>query len=73
MTSMDSNIKIRSPFLKGIAACFNFAGFLDDITLPALQDCNPILNDWQAVGLDYNDSIKIINKELNAEKKTKGK
>jgi hypothetical protein len=73
MTSIDSNIKIRSPFLKGIAACFDFACFWDDINLPALQDYNPILNDWQAVGLDYNDSIKIISEELNAEKKTKGK
>jgi len=73
MTSTDSNIKIRSPFLNGIAACFDFAGFLDDITFPALQYHNPILNDWQAVGLDYNSSIRIINEELNAEKKTTGK
>jgi hypothetical protein len=73
MTSTDSNIKIRSPFLEGIAKCFDFIGFFDDISLPALQESNPILNDWQAVGLDYNNSIKIINEELYADKKIKGK
>jgi hypothetical protein len=72
MASIDSNIKKPSPFLQGVAKCFDIAGFLDDFTLPALQDGNPILNDWQAVGSDYNNSIKIINEELYAEKKSKG-
>jgi len=72
MTSTDSNIKIRSPFLEGIAGCFDFAGFLADISFPALRNNNPLNNDWQAVCSDYNNSIKIINEELNAEKKIKG-
>ena len=73
MTSTDSNIKIRSPFLEGIAKCFDFAGFFADISFPALWNSNPLNNDWQAVGLDYNNSIKIINEELYAAKKIKEK
>jgi len=73
MTSSNSNIKIISPFIEGIAGCFDLAGFFDDITFPAFQEGNPLINDWQAVGLDYNNSINIINEELNAEKKAKGK
>ena len=73
MTSTDSNIKILPPFLEGIAKCFDLAGFFEDISLPPLQDGNPILNDWQDVGLDYNNSIKIINEELYAAKKSQGK
>jgi len=70
MTSTNSNIKIISPFLLGIAGCFDFAGAFDDYSIPATQFDNPILNDWQAVHLDYNYSIKIIDEELNADKKT---
>jgi hypothetical protein len=73
MTSTDSNIKIRSPFLEGIAKCFDFAGFFNDIKLPVNQKGNPIAQDWQAVCSDYNNSIKIINEELYADKKIKGK
>jgi hypothetical protein len=69
MTSTNSNIKIISPFLEGIAKCFDLAGFFDDFSLSAPLDGNPINNDWQAVGLDYNNSIKIINEELHADKK----
>ena len=69
MTSIDSNVKIISPFLEGIAGCFDLAGAFDDFNFPAPQDNNPILNDWQAVHLDYNNSIKIIDEELNADKK----
>ena len=69
MTSIDSNIKIISPFLEGIVGCFDLAGVFDDFNFPALQNNNPILNDWQAVHLDYNNSIKIIDEELNADKK----
>ena len=73
MTSTDSNIKILPPFLEGIAKCFDLAGFFDDFILPAPQDGNPVMKDWQAVCSDYNNSIKIINEELNAEKKSKNK
>ncbi|MDR3667469.1 MAG: hypothetical protein P4L35_11560 [Ignavibacteriaceae bacterium] len=72
MTSTDSNIKKPSPFFQGIAKCFDIAGLFDDITLPAAQNGSPILNDWQAVGLDYHNSIKIIHEELNEAQKTKG-
>jgi hypothetical protein len=64
MTSTDSYIKITSPFLEGIAKYFDFASFFDDIALPPLQDGNPILYDWQAIGLDNNNSIKIKTEEL---------
>ena len=57
MTSTDSNIKIRSPFLEGIAKCFDFVGFFADISFPALWNSNPLNNDWQAVCSDYNNSI----------------
>jgi hypothetical protein len=69
MTSTDSNIKIRSPFLQGIAECFDFSGFFTDISIPSLQEADPLINDWQAVCSDYNNSIPVINEELNAEKK----
>jgi len=69
MTSTDSNIKIRSPFLEGIARCFDFAGLFNDFTLPPNQAADPIAQDWQAVCSDYDNSIKIINEELNADKK----
>jgi hypothetical protein len=73
MTSTDSNIKILPPFLEGIAKCFDLAGFFDDFILPAPQEGNPIAQDWQTVCSDYNNSIKIINEELYADKKIKGK
>ena len=69
MTSIDSNIKIASPFLQGIAGCFDIAGFFDDILHPAPEFCNPIEQDWQAVSLDYNNSMNIINEELYAAKR----
>ena len=70
MTSTNSNIKIISPFLQGIAGCFDIAAAFDDCSLPDSNFDNPILNDWQAVHFDYNNSIKIIDEELNADKKT---
>ena len=73
MTSTNSNIKIIPPFLEGIAKCFDLAGFFDDFTFPASQENNPLNNDWQAVCSDYNNSIKIINEELYADKKIKRK
>jgi hypothetical protein len=72
MTSTESNIKKRSPFLSGIARCFDIAGLFSDITIPDSNESNQILNDWQAVGLDYHNSIKIVNEELNEAEKTKG-
>jgi hypothetical protein len=71
MTSINSNIKIRSPFLEGIAGCFDFAGFFIDSPLPMPLDNDPIAQDWQAVCSDYDNSFKIINEELNADKKIK--
>jgi hypothetical protein len=73
MTSTESNIKILSPFLEGIAKCFDLAGFLDDFSIPPSQEGNPLVNDWQAVCSDYDNSIKIINEELYADKKIPGK
>jgi hypothetical protein len=70
MTSTDSNIKILPPFLEGIAKCFDLAGFFDDFSFPSPHEVNPLANDWQAVCSDYNYSIKIINEELYADKKT---
>jgi hypothetical protein len=65
MTSTDSNINKLSPFLEGMAECFDLSRLFDDFILPAPQKGNPILNDWHAVGLDYHHSIKIIHEELN--------
>jgi hypothetical protein len=73
MTSTNSNIKIISPFVEGILGCFDPFGFLNDFTLPLSQNGNSILDDWSAIHQDYNNSIKIINEELNAEKKISGK
>jgi hypothetical protein len=69
MTSIDSNIKIPSPFLQGIASCFDIAGFFDDIRHPAPEFRNPIEQDWQTVSLDYNNSMNIINEEFHAAKR----
>jgi len=69
MTSIDSNIKIRSPFLEGIARCFDFAGLFNDCSLSPAQNIDPIAQDWQIVCSDYDNSIKIINEELHGDKK----
>jgi hypothetical protein len=71
MTSVDSNFKIRSPFLEGIAKCFDFAGFFNDCTLPPAQNTDPIAQDWLVICSDYNNSFKIINEELHGDKKIK--
>jgi hypothetical protein len=73
MTSTDSNIKIASPFLQGIAGCFDVAGFFENISHPAPENGNPLARDWQAVSSDYNNSMKIINEELYAAKKNADK
>jgi hypothetical protein len=69
MTSIDSNIKIISPFMQGIASCFDIVGFFENISHPAPEFRNPIEQDWQAVSRDYNNSMNIINEELNAAKR----
>ncbi|MDR3608940.1 MAG: hypothetical protein P4L27_00075 [Ignavibacteriaceae bacterium] len=69
MTCTDSNIKIISPFLQGIAGCFDIAAFFDDIIFPVPKEANPLARDWQAVSSDYNNSLKFIHEEFNAAKK----
>jgi hypothetical protein len=62
-----------SPFLEGIARNFDFACSMDVFPLPPPQDNDPNLYDWQMVSSDYDQSIKIIDEELNDIKKTPGK
>jgi hypothetical protein len=60
---------VISPFLEGIARNFDFAGSIADFPAPSLKDNDALISDWRMVGSDYNNSIKIINEELNGTKK----
>jgi hypothetical protein len=63
---------VISPFLEGIARNFDFAGSIVDFPGPPIKDNDALIGDWQKVGSDYNNSIKIINEELyGTEKKPK--
>jgi hypothetical protein len=73
MTSIDSNIKSISPFLQGLAGCFDIASFFENVSFPAPKDANSLARDWQAVSQDYNNSLNLINEEFNAAKKIPGK
>lgn len=64
---------IISPFLEGIARNFDFAGSIVDFPGPPSKDNDALIGDWQLVGSDYNNSIKIINEELNGGKKNQEK
>jgi hypothetical protein len=64
-----NHIPKLSPFLEGIARNFDFAGSIDHLSPPLENDKDPILNDWQAVASDYQDSLKIMNEVLNGNKK----
>jgi hypothetical protein len=69
MNHNHSNTNTISPFLEGIARNFDFAGSLDYISPPLKNEENPILNDWMAVGSDYQNSMKIINEEFYGTKR----
>jgi hypothetical protein len=56
---------VISPFLEGIARNFDFAGSIVDFPAPSLKDNDALISDWRMVGSDYNNSLKIINEELN--------
>ena len=58
-----------SPFLEGVARTFDLAGSFDDSPIPALQNPNPVAEDWRIIGNDYFNSIKIIGEEKNGNKK----
>jgi hypothetical protein len=60
---------IISPFLEGIARNFDFAGSIANFPAPSPSDNDAIINDWRMVGSDYNNSLKIINEELNGTQK----
>ena len=60
---------VISPFLEGIARNFDFAGSIGNFPYPRLKDADALISDWQMVGSDYNNSIKIINEELNGTEK----
>jgi hypothetical protein len=51
--------------LEGIARNFDFAGSIVDFPAPSLKDNDALISDWRMVGSDYNNSLKIINEELN--------
>ena len=61
------------PFMEGIARNFDFAGSIVDFPGPPIKDNDALIGDWQKVGSDYNNSIKIINEELNGGKKNQEK
>jgi hypothetical protein len=73
MTITNSNIKIISPFFERIARNFDLLGFFDDFALPPPSDNIALLQDWRAIHLDYNNSLKVFNEELNANQKKSGK
>jgi hypothetical protein len=54
-----------SPFWEGIARNFDFAGSIVNFPPPSLKDNDALISDWQKVGSDYNNSLKIINEELH--------
>jgi hypothetical protein len=60
---------IISPFMDGIARNFDFAGSIVDFPAPSLKDNDALISDWRMVGSDYNNSLKIINEELNGTNK----
>ena len=60
---------VISPFLEGIARNFDFAGSIVDFPPPSLKDNEALISDWRMVGSDYNNSLKIINEELNGTEK----
>jgi hypothetical protein len=60
---------VISPFLEGIARNFDFAGSIVDFPAPSLKDNDALIRDWRMVGSDYNNSLKIINEELNGTNK----
>ena len=60
---------VISPFLEGIAKNFDFAGSIVDFPAHSLKDNDALIGDWQKVRSDYNNSIKIINEELNGTEK----
>jgi hypothetical protein len=64
---------IISPFMEGIARNFDFAGSIGNFPRPNLKDADALISDWRMVGSDYNNSLKIINEELNGSKKKSGK
>jgi len=56
-----------SPFFEGLARTFDFAGSFDE-TIPPLSDLpNPVADDWNVISKDYNNSLTIINGEINEE------
>lgn len=73
MTSTNSNIKIVHPFIEGIARNFDLFGFFDDFSLPPPSDNLSLLKDWRAIHLDYNNSLKVFNEELNDNQKKPGR
>jgi hypothetical protein len=58
-----------SPFLEGVARNFDFANTIDDSIPVSAGGEDPIVNDWRAIGSDYQNSVKIISEELNGSKK----
>ena len=60
---------VISPFMEGIARNLDFAGSIVDFPSPPLKDSDALSGDWQKVGSDYNNSLKIINEELNGTQK----
>jgi hypothetical protein len=58
-----------SPFMEGIARNFDFAASIVDFPSPSPKDAEALTGDWQKVCSDYNNSIKIINEELNGTQK----
>ena len=56
---------VISPFLEGIARNLDFAGSIGNSPGPPVKDNDALISDWRMVGSDYNNSLKIINEELN--------
>jgi hypothetical protein len=73
MTNSQVNNRNIPPFLEGVARNFDFACSIND-PLPLSEGGeDPIVNDWKAVGSDYQDSMAIMQKELNGSKRNNKK
>ena len=73
MSNNHSEPRDISPFLEGIARNFDFAGSLDNPISLYEGSEDPIDKDWRAVGSDYQNSIAIMENELNGNKKSNKK
>jgi len=63
-----------NPFFEGLARTFDFAGSFDEISPPLIFNTNPVADDWRIISDDYNNSLTILNSELNEDsEKSSGK